>query len=442
MSLYSEYFYSKTINELFSDKQTIAQMLRFEGALALAQAENGIVSPEAAQVIESCSQVDFIDIDKLKAEIKLGGNAAIPLVKQLTRIVKNNDVEASKYVHFGATSQDVVDTATVLQMQQYWYWLNDKLAELSDLLVEITKKHRNTLMIGRTLLQQARPITFGLKTSGWLQSIERSKERLKSTQKRVLVIQLGGAVGSGNANLSKSVQQSFADFLDLKPSFSWQSNRDNLVEAASVFGILNQSLGKIAKDVSLMMQTEVAEVFEGAVEGKGGSSTMPHKRNPVTCAAILANANRIPNLVATLLVSMPQEHERSAGLWHSEWEVLTEIMLLTAGSIEKSIELVASLEVDEKRMLQNLELTKGLIYAENISLALATKIGKINAHELVEKACKLAIFQQKHLKEVLEQMNVDLPNLEELFKAENSIGNSLDIIDEILLSQSRRDAKN
>jgi 3-carboxy-cis,cis-muconate cycloisomerase len=432
MSLYSEFFYSKTINELFSDKQTIVQMLRFEGALALAQAENGIIPPEAAQIIENCCQVDFIDIDKLKSEIKLGGNAAIPLVKQLTRIVKNNDVEASKYVHLGATSQDMVDTATVLQMQQYWYWLNDKLAELSDLLVEITKKHRNTLMIGRTLLQQARPITFGLKTSGWLQSIERSKERMKSTQKRVLVIQLGGAVGSGNANLSKSIQQSLADYLDLKPSFSWQSNRDNLVEAASFFGILNQSLAKIAKDVSLMMQTEVAEVFEGAAEGKGGSSTMPHKRNPVTCAAILANANRIPNLVATLLASMPQEHERSAGLWHSEWEVLTEILLLTAGSIERSIELIASLEVDDKRMLQNLELTKGLIYAENISLALAIKMGKINAHELVEKACKLAISQQKHLKEILKEMNIDLPNLEELFKAENSIGNSLEIIDEIL----------
>ncbi len=437
MSLYSDYFYSKTINELFSDKQTIVQMLRFEGVLALAQAENGVVSPQAARVIESCCQVDFIDIDKLKSEIKLGGNAAIPLVKQLTRIVKNNDVEASKYVHFGATSQDVVDTATVLQMQQYWYWLNDKLVELSGLLVEITKKHRNTLMIGRTLLQQARPITFGLKTSGWLQSIERSKERMKSTQKRVLVIQLGGAVGSGNVNLSKSVQQSLADLLDLEPSFSWQSNRDNLVEAASVFGILNQSLGKIAKDVSLMMQTEVAEVFEGAAEGKGGSSTMPHKRNPVSCAAILANANRIPNLVATLLASMPQEHERSAGLWHSEWEVLTEILLLTAGSIEKSIELIASLEVDEKQMLQNLELTKGLIYAENISLALAKKIGKINAHELVEKACKSALSHQKHLKEILKEMNIDLPNLEELFKAQNSIGNSLEIIDEILKIYSR-----
>lgn len=432
MSLYSEYFYSKDINNLLSERQTIAQMLRFEGALALAQAENGIVPPQSAEIIDSCCQVDFIDIDKLKSEIKLGGNAAIPLVKQLTRIVKNNDVEASKYVHLGATSQDVVDTATVLQMQEYWYWLNDKLVALQQLLTDLTQKHRETLMIGRTLLQQARPITFGLKTAGWLQSISRSKERLKSTQKRALMLQLVGAVGSGNANISKAVQLSLANILDLKPAFSWQSNRDTLVEAASVFALLNQSLGKMAKDISLLMQTEIGEVFEGAGEGKGGSSTMPHKRNPVTCAAIIANATRVPHLVASLFSAMPQEHERSAGLWHSEWEVLSEIMLLTAGSIERVIELMESLEVDKQRMLFNLELTKGLIYAENVSLALATKIGKINAHELVEKACKSAISQQKHLKEVLEEMNIDLPNLEALFKPENSIGNSLEMIDEII----------
>ncbi|AFK02725.1 3-carboxy-cis,cis-muconate cycloisomerase [Emticicia oligotrophica DSM 17448] len=432
MSLYSEYFYSKDINNLLSERQTIAQMLRFEGALALAQAENDIIPLQSAEIIDTCCQVDFIDIDKLKSEIKLGGNAAIPLVKQLTRIVKNNDVEASKYVHLGATSQDVVDTATVLQMQEYWYWLNDKLVILQELLTDLTKKHRETLMIGRTLLQQARPITFGLKTAGWLQSISRSKDRLKSTQKRALMLQLVGAVGSGNANISKSVQLSLANILDLKPAFSWQSNRDTLVEAASVFALLNQSLGKMAKDISLLMQTEIAEVFEGAGEGKGGSSTMPHKRNPVTCAAIIANAARVPHLVASLYSAMPQEHERSAGLWHAEWEVLSEIMLLTAGSIERAIELMESLEVDRQRMLLNLELTKGLIYAENVSLALATKIGKINAHELVEKACKSAISQQKHLKEILEEMNIDLPNLEALFKPENSIGNSLEMIDEIL----------
>ena len=429
MSLYSELFYSTEINELFSDRNTIAQMLRFEATLAQAQAEQGIISETSAAIIAECCQADLIDIDKLKTEIKLGGNAAIPLVKQLTRIVKNNNVEASKYVHLGATSQDVVDTATVLQMQMYGAWLEEKLAVLSESLAKTTQKHRNTLMIGRTLLQQARPITFGLKTVLWLQNIEQSRARIAESKKRVLVLKLGGAVGSGNANISKKVQQTVTQLLQIAPP----SGAGGLAEWASVLGILTGTLGKMAKDISLLMQTEVGEVFEGAGEGKGGSSTMPHKRNPVTCAAILANATRVPHLVGTILSAMPQEHERSAGLWHAEWEVMTQIMGLTGGAIERAIDLIEHLEVDEKRMLANLELTQGLIYAENVSLALAPKMGKINAHELIEKACKSAVFQQRHLKEVLIEMNIGIPDLDELFKPENSIGLSLEMIDEILV---------
>lgn len=433
MSLYSELFYSTEINELFSDRNTIAQMLRFEATLAQAQAEQGIISETSAAIIAECCQADLIDIDKLKTEIKLGGNAAIPLVKQLTRIVKNNNVEASKYVHLGATSQDVVDTATVLQMQMYGVWLEEKLTVLSESLAKTTQNHRNTLMIGRTLLQQARPITFGLKTAGWLEGVIRSQTRIKEAQERVLVVQLVGAVGSGNANISSEVRQLMAQSLELKPALSWQTQRDTMAEWASVLGILTGTLGKMAKDISLLMQTEVGEVFEGAGEGKGGSSTMPHKRNPVTCAAILANATRVPHLVGTILSAMLQEHERSAGLWHAEWEVLTQIMGLTGGAIERAIDLVEHLEVDEKRMLANLELTQGLIYAENVSLALAPKMGKINAHELIEKACKSAVFQKRHLKEVLIEMNIGIPDLDELFKPENSIGLSLEMIDEILV---------
>ncbi len=432
MSLYSEIFYSTETNALFSDRNTIAQMLRFETALAQAQAENGIISETSAAIIADCCQADLIDIDKLKTEIKLGGNAAIPLVKQLTRIVKNNDVEASKYVHLGATSQDVVDTATVLQIQMYVAWLEEKLNVLRQSLVKITQKYRNTLMIGRTLLQQARPITLGLKTAGWLESVSRSQARIEEVQKRILVVQLVGAVGSGNANIPSEVRRAMAKLLGLKPALSWHTQRDTMAEWASVLGILTGTLGKIAKDVSLLMQTEVGEVFEGAGEGKGGSSTMPHKRNPVTCAAISANATRVPHLVASILSAMPQEHERSAGLWHSEWEVLTQIMGLTGGAVERAIDLVEHLEVDEKRMLANLELTQGLIYAENVSLALAPKLGKINAHELVEKACKSAIIQQKHLKEILIDMNVEIPDLNELFKPENSIGLSIEMIDEAI----------
>ncbi len=432
MSLYSQYFYSEEISELFSDIQTVAQMLRFEGVLAIAQAGQGIIPAALADVIVDCCRTDYIDIEKLKTEVTASGNAAIPLVKQLTRIVKNNNAEASKYVHLGATSQDVVDTATVLQIQEYIIWLDERLDILSELLISLTKKHRQTLMVGRTLLQQARPITFGLKTANWLQSIERTKARIKSVEERILVIQLSGAVGSGNNYLPKEVQQSVAEMLELNFAFSWQSQRDNMAEWAVVLGILVGSLGKIARDISLLMQTEVGEVFEGAAEGRGGSSTMPHKRNPVTCAAILANANRVPHLVASILSGMPQEHERSAGLWHAEWEVMTDIMMLTAGAVERAIELLKNLEVDEKRMLVNLDLTKGLVYAENVSLALAPKIGKTQAHELIEKACKQAIAQQKHLKEILSEMSLDLPNLEDLFMPVHSIGNSLDIIDEIL----------
>jgi 3-carboxy-cis,cis-muconate cycloisomerase len=432
MSLYSQYFYSDEVNELLSDTQSIAQMLRVEGVLAMAQAEHGIIPIDLSETIVSCCRTDFIDIDKLKTDLISGGNAAIPLVKQLTRIVKNTNAEASKYVHLGATSQDIVDTATVLQIQEYIIWLDEKLDILSQLLINLTKKHRQTLMVGRTLLQQARPITFGLKTANWLQSTERAKARIKSVEERVLVIQLNGAVGSGNAFLSKEIQQSVAEILELNLSFSWQSTRDNIAEWASVLGILAGSLGKIARDIALLMQTEIAEVLEGAGEGKGSSSTMPHKRNPVLCAAIIANANRLPHLVASILSAMPQEYERSAGLWHSEWEVISEIMMLTGGSVERAIELIGGLEVNDKRMLANLELTKGLIYAENVSLALAPKMGKTQAHELIEKACKQAITQQKHLKEILSEMSLDLPNLDELFMPAHSIGNSLDIIDEIL----------
>jgi 3-carboxy-cis,cis-muconate cycloisomerase len=432
MSLYSELFYCQNVNEVFLDRNAIRAMLNVEAALAQSQAIHGIFDTEYAKIIVGCCTPENIDISKLKKEIKLGGNAAIPLVKQLTKAVKNRDFEASKFVHLGATSQDIIDTATVLQIGQFIIWLDEKLLKLKVELAKLTEKHKNTVMVGRTLLQQARPITFGLKTSAWLEGVCRSIERLCEMKSRLLVMQLAGAVGSQNSNLSHEVRETFAEILKLNHAYSWQSQRDNINELATNLGILSGTLGKIAKDISLLMQTEVGEVFEGAAEGKGGSSTMPHKRNPVTCAAILANATRVPHLVGSMLSSMIQEHERSAGNWHAEWEVLTDIICLTAGSLEKTIELISGLEIDEKRMLANIEITQGLIFAENVSLALAKRIGKIQAHELVEKACKSAISKNKHLKEVLIENNVEIENMDGLFNPENSIGNSVEIVDAIL----------
>ncbi|QDK77210.1 3-carboxy-cis,cis-muconate cycloisomerase [Spirosoma sp. KCTC 42546] len=432
MSLYTYLFYSADGQSLLSDDATLAHMLQFEGALAQAQAKNGLVPVASAEMIVACCQADLLDVDRLKRDSSLSGNAAIPLVKQLTVLVRQRDEEAAKFVHLGATSQDLVDTATVLTIKQFIDWLDGKLSALENSLVRLTKQYRRTVMIGRTLLQQAKPITFGLKTALWLEGIGRSRQRLTDVKKRVLVLQLAGAAGSRNRSISAEVHENLATQLGLRPSVSWHTQRDNLAEFASVLGILTGSLGKIAKDVSLLMQTEIAEVLEGKAEGKGGSSTMPHKRNPVTSTAILANANRVPNLVATLLAAMPQEHERSAGLWHSEWEVQTEIMQLTAGTVERSLELLNNLDVDEQRMRQNLELTNGLIYAETVSLALAPNLGKAQAHELVEKACSLAVSQKKYLKDVLLEQHLDLSDLDELFKPENAIGQSLDIIDSIL----------
>jgi 3-carboxy-cis,cis-muconate cycloisomerase len=432
MSLYSHFFYADDVREMLSESQAVSNMLRVESSLAKAQAKNGIIAFELAEVISSCCSVERIDIELLKQEISLGGNAAIPLVKQLTKLVKIQNFEASKYVHFGATSQDIIDTATVLGIKTYINWLENTLNELIENLGGLSKKYRETPMIGRTLLQQAKPITFGLKTAGWLSALLECQEQLEQLKGRLLKIQLSGAVGAGNAAITKDVQVSAAEILGLRATSSWQSQRGSLVEWSSFLGILSGNLGKMAKDISLLMQTEVGEVFEGAAEGKGGSSTMPHKRNPVGCAAIIANSNRIPSLVSTMLSNMLQEHERSAGLWHAEWESLQDLMLLTAGSLAKSVELIRHLEVDEKRMAANLELTKGLIYAENVSLSLAKEIGKMQAHETVEKACKVSIKTNTHLKKVIAEMDLGIENLEELFKAEKSIGNSLEIIDEIL----------
>ncbi len=430
MSLYTYLFYTQT--SIAQDRQSLERMLRFEAELAQAQAACGIIPQQAADIIQACCRIEFLDIEKLKLEIRLGGNAAIPLVQQLTRIVKNNDVEASRYVHVGATSQDVIDTATMLEIQEWMQWFDAKLNELAHVLFELTKQYRSTIMMGRTLLQQAKPMTFGLKTATWLEAVLRSKRRMKGME--ILGLQLQGAVGSGNSAIQKEVQQKMAQSLGLPLAHSWHSNRDNFAEWASFLGILSGSLGKMAKDISLLMQTELGEVMEGAADGKGGSSTMPHKRNPVTCAAILANATRSPALVSTLLSAMPQEQERSAGLWHAEWETLTTLVELSAGSMDKTIDLMKGLEVNEERMLANVGMTHGLIFAENVSLALTPAYGKLQAHELVEKACKQSIKQGKSLQEVLATMDLPIADLDRLFVPKNSIGNSLSTIDEILQS--------
>jgi 3-carboxy-cis,cis-muconate cycloisomerase len=440
--LYQSVFYSEKVNSLFTDEAIISYMLRFEGELAKAQAKHNVIPVAAAETIEECCKVENINIAQLTADAGLGGNVNILLVKQLTAVVKQKNSEAAKYVHIGATSQDVIDTAMMLQARDAVSIIEEELKQLVKQLVLLVEEHRNTVMIGRSFMQHARPITFGYKVAGWLDALVRSQKAIEELLQQGFALQLGGAVGTLSGMYEKGLKESetMSELLALNnPSKPWHTERDRFVTIAYVLGILAGNLGKIAKDISLLMQTEIAEVFEPSANGKGGSSTMPHKRNPVGCIAILANATRIPGLVATMFSCMIHDHERATGSWHAEWETFSDIIKLTAGAVSKAVELTNGLEVDVQRMLVNLELTNGLIYAENISMALAEKVGKADAHHLIEQCCSEALFKGVHLKDIVIKDKVITKELskekiEEQCNSFKSVGLSSNYISQVLKS--------
>lgn len=432
MSLFNGLFYADYKDDLFSDNRSLQRLLTVEAALAEAQSDMGIIPRSAAELIMERCRMDYIDTERLEKDIPLGGNAAVPLVKQLIEIVESYSIEASKYVHLGATSQDIIDTALVLGLREAYTILDQQIRVLARILADLAASHRETIMIGRTLLQHAKPMTFGFKVSNWLQALLDAYEGFAGSRHRILKIQLGGAVGSGNAFLTRGVRKRLSEILELEYSIPWQTNRIPITEWVTGLGIISGVLGKIAKDIALQMQTEVGEVTEGQAPGKGGSSAMPHKRNPVTCSAITANTHRIPHLAASVISGMTQEHERSTGLWHSEWEVVENITELTLGSLDKSIQLIDSLEIHPERMMENIEKTRGLVYAENVSSALAPKIGRRSANEWVEKACRTAGESDRHLKELVNESEHSLKNLEELFNSGESIRCCEEIVSEIL----------
>ncbi len=440
MGLYENLFYSKAVNELYGDSLQVGYMLRFEAALAKAQAKLGLIPASSALLIEKSCDVNKIDIALLKQQIALSGNAAIPLVKQLTQIVDEADADASGYVHFGATSQDVIDTATVLQLSDALKLIRDDLDTLTRQLVLLVEEHRDTIMIGRTFLQHARPITFGFKVAGWLDGMLRSKKRIENLLAENLALQLGGAVGtlSGMDDKGILIAEEMCSQLGLNmPLIQWHTQRDRLVEIASALGILTGNIGKIGNDISLLMQTEVGEVFEPLAAGKGSSSTMPHKRNPVSSIICLAIAQRVPPLVSGLFTGMVQEHERGTGNWHAEWETMETIVKLTAGALHQALIVTNGLEVDSERMLINLEFTNGLIFAESVSLALAGKMNRTEAHELVEQCCVKAKDEGRHLKAVVMEdpaVNTILSQhqVDKIFDPGNSLGLCSEFINRVL----------
>lgn len=402
--LFDAYFTAPAMRAIFCDAGRVQGMLDFEAALARAEARVGVIPAEAVAPIEAACKAELYDYPALAQAIATAGNSAIPLVKALGKRIAATDPEAERYVHLGATSQDAMDSGLVLQLRAAIGLLESDLAKLADALAAQAERHIDTPLAGRTWLQQATPVTLGMKLAGVLGAVTRHRQRLSELKPRLLSLQFGGASGSLAAlgDAGWSVSGALAQELELTlPEQPWHTQRDRLVEFASLLGMIAGSLGKLGRDLSLLMQTEAGEVFEPSAPGKGGSSTMPHKRNPVSAAVLIGAATRAPGLVATMFSAMPQEHERSLGLWHAEWDTLPELCCLVSGALQQALLVVPGLEVDAARMRANLELTQGLVLAEAVSIALAQKIGRDAAHHLIEQCCKQAVREGVHLRAVL-----------------------------------------
>jgi 3-carboxy-cis,cis-muconate cycloisomerase len=402
--LFDAYFTARDMREVFCDQGRVQAMLDFEAALARAEARVGLIPQTAVAPIEAACQAGHYDFVALGEAIATAGNSAIPLVKALGKQIAANNAEAERYVHLGATSQDVMDTGLVLQLRGALELIESDLAQLGETLSSQAQRYVATPLAGRTWLQHATPVTLGMKIAGWLGAVTRSRQRLRELKPRLLVLQFGGASGTLAAlgQQAMPIARALAEELKLTlPDQPWHTQRDRLVEFGSVLGLIAGSLGKLGRDISLLMQTEAAEVFEPSAPGKGGSSTMPHKRNPVSAAVLIGAATRVPGLLSTLFSAMPQEHERSLGLWHAEWETLPEICCLVSGSLKQARLVADGLEVDAERMARNLDLTQGLVLAEAVSIVLAQRVGRDTAHHLLEQCCKRAVAEQRHLRAVL-----------------------------------------
>ena len=445
MRLLDPLFTTGKMREIFSDTNRLQRMLDFEAALARALAGAEVAPRSSVASIEAQCKSNLYSRDAIAGAAALAGNLAIPLVKELTALVAKSDEKAAGFVHFGATSQDVIDTGLVLQLREAFDDAEKELARLSSVLRQLAAEHKETLLAGRTWMQQASPITLGLKFAGWLDAIERHRERFAQTRKRVEVLQFGGAVGTlaGLGSTGLRVAEALARELKLTlPDIAWHAQRDRPVEVAAIYGLLAGTLGKIARDISLMSQTEIAELAEPFTPGRGGSSTLPHKRNPIGCSVVLAAAIRIPGLVSTMLSAMVQEHERGLGGWQAEWETLPEICMLTSGALSQMIQILEGLEIHQDAMARNLDATQGLLMAEAVAMALAKHIGKMPAHQVIERASHRALESRKLFREVLVNEQeiskyLSAREIDELLDPKNYTGSAQVMIDRVLDSAKK-----
>lgn len=389
---------------VFDDTSLVQAMLDFERALARAGSHAGVIPADCAEAISQCCRAELFDVQSLAERAIPAGTLAIPLVQDLTRLVSSENSAAGAWVHFGATSQDILDTALVLQLRRALAILKRDTDRLGRALDKLIGGHGATVMVGRTLLQPATPVTFALKVRGWRGALRRGQERIDTAARDALLLQFGGATGTLAALEASgpTVAAALARELDLGlPDLPWHVHRDRLVALSSAVAILVGSLGKMARDISLLMQAEVGEVFEPDAPGRGGSSAMPHKRNPVGCMAALAAAVRVPGLASSLLSAMVQEHERALGGWQAEGAIVPQLFEAAAGAAAAMAEVAEGLRVAPDAMQHNLNTVGRLVLSERVGLRLAKIHGREVAREIVEKACQLAVGEGRALADIL-----------------------------------------
>jgi 3-carboxy-cis,cis-muconate cycloisomerase len=440
--IFRDGFGTPAMRAIFSDAALIGHYVAVEVALARVQASLGVIPEEAAAAIERSARPEAIDVEKLKEETDLVGYPIVGLVHQLARQCG----EAGRYLHWGATTQDIMDTATVLQVRDALDLVAADLAALDAALAGLAATHRDTVMAGRTHLQHALPVTFGYKAAIWLGMITRHRQRLSELRPRVLVGQFAGAAGTlaslGEEGLA--VHDLLMARLGLgRPPTPWHVARDGLAETVALLGLVTGTLAKVATDVMLLMQTEVGEAFEPFQAGRGSSSTMPQKRNPIACELILAAAKLVRQHVGLMLDAMAADHERATGPWQVEWIALPQAFIATAAALAHARAMLEGLIVDPARMRGNLDLTGGLIVAEAVMMALAKHVGRQRAHDLISSACRSALAAGTTLLEELQRRpdvtdHLDSKRLADLTNPANYLGSAPAVVDRLLSSRAGR----
>lgn len=434
--LWGSNFVDHDMRQIMSANAFVDACVEVEVGLAKVQAELGIIPPKAASEIAACAAELEFDTEKLSRDTAIVGYPILPIVEQLAAA----SGDAGRWLHWGATTQDIMDTATILQLRGATDLIEKRLVATRSALRDLAQRHRDVPMAGRTHLQQALPTTFGWKAAVWMSALDRHLERLSQARTRLLVVEFAGASGTlaslGDQGLL--VQEQLAAELGLSvPKITWHSIRDNIAEIVGLMAMIGGSLGKIATDISIMMATELGEVSEPFETHRGASSTMPQKQNPVSCELILAASRLLRNHASSAIDAMLHDFERATGPWHLEWSAVPEALCLASGALAQAQFMLDGLAVNATAMRRNLDKTGGMIVAEAVMMAIAPHIGRIAAHDLVYAACRRVVANGTTLHAELSDVPeitdaVDDETLRQLTSPEAYTGLARQMVDRVL----------